>query len=103
MKKSINYILLLVAAGILLQCRKGKDDPRFSIHTRKARVVGEWTMTSGTASGNTTSYSGASLSSYSDIYTENSYSSFYGTNSSSSGTFSYKIEFKKDGSFSSTE
>jgi len=42
--------MFMLGLGIILLttgCRKGDEDPWFSIKTRKARLVGEWTMTSG--------------------------------------------------------
>ena len=36
-------ILVLLLSSIFLQaCRKGKEDPLFSIHSRTARVAGDW-------------------------------------------------------------
>lgn len=43
-------LLLLMASCLLLTtCRKGEDDPAFSLRTRKARVTGDWNMVSGRA------------------------------------------------------
>lgn len=41
------FILLLVVLFLTGSCKKGKDDPAFSLLTRKARVTGNWTMTEG--------------------------------------------------------
>ena len=40
---ALSFILLATAAG---SCKKGEDDPAFSLLSRKARVAGEWTVTS---------------------------------------------------------
>jgi hypothetical protein len=42
-----NSLLLSLAALLVFSsCRKGKEDPLFSLHTRKARVAGDWTIVS---------------------------------------------------------
>ncbi len=49
MKKALS---ILVLATVVLNvvsfygCAKGEDDPFFSIHTRKARIVGDWDISS---------------------------------------------------------
>ena len=49
MKKIIVFLSCIILAGIGFDgCKKGPNDPFFSIHSRKARVVGEWKLTSGT-------------------------------------------------------
>ena len=49
MKKTIIILFCIVLAGIGFDgCKKGPNDPFFSIHSRKARVVGEWKLTAGT-------------------------------------------------------
>lgn len=46
MKKTIFSVFILMFAIISFWgCRKGPDDPWFSIHSRKARVVGDWKVT----------------------------------------------------------
>lgn len=106
MKKSkiLQLLLLCCLMGTLNQCRKGEDDPLISTRTRKARVVGEWTVTSGTArfSSGGTNYSSTSNYSFTKIsYTESSSTTFNNnvSSSSSNGTFEYKITFERDGTF----
>ncbi len=50
----IALFLVLAAAFILPSCKKGENDPFMSIHSRKARVVGVWTLKSGTITYNGT-------------------------------------------------
>jgi hypothetical protein len=57
--KNLRIILLLVViATSVFSCKKGENDPSISLHSRKARVVGEWTLKSGsiTYNGTTTTY-----------------------------------------------
>jgi hypothetical protein len=48
MKKTIFLFstIMLIIMGISA-CKKGPNDPTFSIYSRKARVVGEWKLTAG--------------------------------------------------------
>jgi len=105
MKKLFKITLLLAVAGILSQCKKGEDDPFISFRTRKARVVGEWTLTSGSSLDNYQPVSGNGNST-STIYTETSFTETYTSGPSSNtstGLYSLKVEFKKDGTFNWTE
>lgn len=52
----IALLLVLAAAFVLPACKKGENDPFMSLHSRKARVVGEWTQKSGTVTANGTVY-----------------------------------------------
>jgi ABC-type phosphate transport system substrate-binding protein len=58
--KKVKFALLVLLAAILVlpSCKKGENDPFMSLHSRKARVVGEWTLKSGsiTYNGSTTVY-----------------------------------------------
>jgi hypothetical protein len=40
-------ILMLLCAVCFLSCKKGEDDPAISLHTRKARLAGNWRVESG--------------------------------------------------------
>lgn len=95
-------ILLSLVAAIFGQCKKGKDDPFMSIHTRKARLVGEWKLTKGLTTSTSIPYTGNNSSSTTENLTETTFA-ISSLSGSSSGTYSYKIEIKKDGTFSSTE
>jgi hypothetical protein len=101
MKKLIQYTFLLaLLGGILVECKKGEDDPFLSLRRRKARVVGDWSMTSGTE----VNSSGTSSTNYN--YTENAYTRISvsgGVTTSTAGVHTLKISFEKDGSFTYTE
>ncbi len=99
--------LIITLFGALTQCKKGEDDPFISLRSRKARVVGEWAATSGTAKITDKSLNFSSTSTYN--YSNSSYSSvsietFMNTTTTNSraGVFSYKISFASDGTFAMT-
>lgn len=104
----MNLLLFVVLIGTLSECKKGEDDPFISLRRRKARVVGDWKLTSGTSLSTSNSSNSSSTDAY--TYTETSYS-YNGTDvnngntttSSDAGVYSYKIKFEKDGKFSATE
>lgn len=51
MKLKICILLAaFVSCLVLSNCKKGKDDPAFTLRTRKNRITGEWRMKSGHAS-----------------------------------------------------
>lgn len=107
MKKIINLLLFVVLIGTLTECRKGEDDPLISLRSRKARVVGEWTLTSGTekttfVSGNPSTTNNTDYQYTQDTYVRNSstVSQSGSTSSSSSGFFYYKITFRSNGEYS---
>jgi len=104
MKKTFIKILFLSALiGGLAECRKGEDDPLISFRSRKARVAGEWKLTSGSVTGLSTSHgTNPVTTSYTENYTESTYS-YFSNSGSQSGTHSYDIEFKKDGTYTSTQ
>jgi len=47
--KTLIYITLsaFMLSGILASCKKGDDDPFLSLRTRRARLAGSWTVSSG--------------------------------------------------------
>jgi len=108
MKKIFAVLLMLTLCIVAIQCKKGEDDPLISLRSRKARVCGDWSLTSGTMS--QSSRYGNIVSSTNMIMTQYAYS---GTNTYVNGSFSqttpytgtykYSITFDKDGSFSATE
>jgi hypothetical protein len=99
--------LLPAIIFLLSDCKKSKDDPFFSIYTRKERVVGNWTLKSGTESvGNTSgSYAEGSNTDYTEnSYVTTGYTTQNGTTLSSTeqGPYSLKVSFEKNGDFSMT-
>jgi len=47
MKRKIMILsMLLIGATVILNsCKKGEDDPFITLHSRKARLTGEWKLT----------------------------------------------------------
>lgn len=98
MKKTLLILTAaLISASSFMGCtKKGEGDPGISFHTRKARVVGEWTVSKG--SGATTDASGTSTWTYSDpTYTLTDASGTITANM----TMTFK--FEKDGTFSTEQ
>lgn len=108
MRNIVKLILFAFIITNLASCKKGEDDPFLSVRTRKSRVVGDWTVKSGTM---VYSYSNQNSSSSDNVtfsgiaYTDVSSSTYNNTTTSvtNTGTFSYKINFVKDGSFKMTQ
>ncbi len=49
MKKIKQFILIVIIMGFALpSCKKGENDPFLSLRSRKARITGEWKLSSGT-------------------------------------------------------
>lgn len=97
----IRYIPILSALALILVfsgCRKGEDDPRFSMRTRKARLTGDWKLESGNA--------GLTSGGYNNTYTFMGMD--YTRNESTSyttyiGKYILNLRINKDGSFSFKE
>ena len=91
--KLINTLLLIFlsfALCCLSGClKKGEDDPLISLRTRKARLTGQWYLTNGMEESTSISVDslGRHESKTTSVYTRDYYS--------------YSMEFKKDGGFSS--
>ncbi|MBN8701671.1 MAG: hypothetical protein J0M08_01275 [Bacteroidetes bacterium] len=98
MKKHIlTFVAILGAIVLFDSCKKGENDPFLSLRSRKARVAGEWKLTSGEM--NITSDDGTSsmtADGSTRTYTDNS-------GFSSSEVFTLVYTFEKDGTFKSTE
>src|SRR5687767_11741630 len=43
-------LLLLTATLLFTTCKKGEDDPAFTLQSRKARLEGDWNLKEGSAS-----------------------------------------------------
>ncbi|MFZ7170908.1 MAG: hypothetical protein ACO1G2_12105 [Bacteroidota bacterium] len=104
MKKNTLYlfILLLISSA----CKKGPNDPAISLHSRKARVVGEWTIKSGSSTYSTTS-SQNKKTNHRFTFTENSYD-YFGTDEDNisyvgKGSYFFKIKFEKNGNVKISE
>ncbi|MEW6468733.1 MAG: hypothetical protein AB1458_07400 [Bacteroidota bacterium] len=104
--RSIHSALAVIGlTAVLASCKKGEGDPFLSVHSRKARVTGEWKMAKGqsentyTSSGNTTvtttTYDGSNMT---QSVVVNS-----GTPVTSTATYTQNMTIDKDGTFSMTE
>lgn len=101
--KALKYIAiasLAITAGLSTSCKKGENDPFLSLSSRKARLTGEWTVSS--------SYSKSTYTSGGTTSTNiNDFNGSTNTNTYTSGGFSNTsienktIEFtiNRDGSF----
>ncbi len=104
MKKILFFSISLLF--ILTACKKGPNDPAISLLSRKARVVGEWTIKSGTS----TSSEISSLNKKTNhrfTFTENEYD-YFGTDENNisyvaKGIYFFKIKFEKNGNVKITE
>ena len=103
----IRLLPFVLFISVFMGCKKGEDDPKLSLRTRKARVAGEWTMSSGHSFVKDTYYIynafdyGFSKNSYSlvhDQYVEGTPEHYV---ENKTGTFSYTLKFDKDGTFRS--
>jgi hypothetical protein len=101
--KALKYIAiatLAITAGLTTSCKKGENDPFLSLSSRKARLTGEWTVSS--------SYSKNVSTGTSTVTNVNSYDGTTNTNTYTSGiinntsTENYTIEMtiNRDGSYS---
>ena len=96
MKKSFILLSAIILSSVVFEgCfKKGPDDPFISLHSRKARLVGDWTISAGsgkTANGTTIttwSYANPTLTSTSGSTT-------------TTQTVTYKTSYKKDGTWTS--
>lgn len=115
--KKINNIFLFTTVFFILvsvfsSCKKGENDPFFSIKSRKARLVGDWVISEGTVDNNGNYLSGNNTSSWQIKYKYsinelhfNGFDNNMNNNIQSIDTiqeiytYSEKIEFKKDYTF----
>ncbi len=102
MKNVFKTMLVVAVAGTLLldSCKKGENDPFLSLKSRKARVVGEWTVTA--ASITDINDSGSSSTTTNTTYDGTTETTTVGSNSSTR-TVTYTYTFVKDGTFTSVE
>jgi len=98
--KKVNKFLIValiafMAMPVLNSCKKGADDPGISLKSRKSRLVGEWTLQSGTK---TYVFSGQTATM---TFTNTMVTISYG---GSTFTYQYteKAEFMKNNTFKTT-
>lgn len=90
----------IVMASFVTSCKKGDGDPGLSLRSRKARLVGEWKVTSYEDNSKTTS--GGNVTENNTTLSNGTYKDVTksGTNSyTEEGTGEYKITFEKDYTF----
>lgn len=99
MKKTILILSSIIITGIAFEgCQKrGANDPSISLHGRKARLCGDWVISSGTS----TSTSGGSTST--DTWTANSVSSTSGGTTTTGTNAHYTMTIDKDGTWKSDQ
>src|SRR5690349_21101484 len=91
--KSSKFIFLLSLVVFFSQCKKGSDDPLFSLRTRKGRMTGNWTMTEGYKI--STNYAGEETK---ITYKNQSYEIIYWGRFVDSGPVKFTMSLQKDGS-----
>ncbi|HNX06125.1 MAG TPA: hypothetical protein PKL96_00925 [Bacteroidales bacterium] len=86
--------ILVIITGTLPSCKKGENDPALSLLSRKARLVGDWELISGSL--NTVYSDGNTI-----ITTYNGSEKITVTNGTTTSTIAYTKKFSifKDGSF----
>lgn len=99
----LTFIALLVLGAVA--CKKGEEDPAFSLLSRKARLSGEWKLSSLEASGSST-WNGTEASTSTSTATETSLKNVttysFRTTTSNWTIKEYSITINKDGTWSKT-
>lgn len=95
-------LLALFACVAVSSCRKAEDDPLISLRTRKARVCGDWKITSGQGSTTNVSWTG-STGGTSWAYDGSMITETDGFGNKTLIPYSCEYSFKKDGTFAMTE
>lgn len=88
-------VLSLVSVTTLDSCKKGENDPFLSLHSRKARMVGEWKL----SAGEVTKTSGSTSTKY--VFTDAQVTVTIGS-VSSSNAHNETLSIAKDGTFKYT-
>jgi hypothetical protein len=109
MKKQIIILPAIIVSVLTFNgCKKGEGDPFFSMHSRKARIIGEWNVSSGEGTRSEINVSGTSTTTKttswtydgtnkSEAVTVDAGTGSIPTNSNSKFTMTY--EFFKEGKF----
>jgi hypothetical protein len=106
------FLASFISLLIFSECKKGPDDPFISLRSRKARVAGDWKLSSGTETSSSNYSGGSSIhqetetttydgSSYTTVTDETVGPTSY--HDTETGAYSLKVSFKKDGSFEMEE
>ena len=101
--KAFKYIAiasLAITAGLTTSCKKGENDPFLSLSSRKARLTGEWTVSSSNSKYTNTSGSNTTISVNDFNGSTNTYTyTFNGLSSSSTENKTIEFTINRDGSF----
>lgn len=100
--KTKSFLSLILISSVLLfdSCKKGPEDPAFTLRTRKNRVVGEWKLKSGNYRHHSTDVYG-NPDGYSIDFTSSEYDYYQdvtGGVAGVKGPYFRNFKFKKDGS-----
>lgn len=102
-KIKTTFILLALFAGVFQGCKKGENDPFISLHTRDARLAGDWDLSGKNSETTTTSVNGGNTSVTKSTST---YSDGIETTVSVGGTsstkYNLKLKIEKNGQFTYT-
>lgn len=101
-----SVIVLIIITTTFFGCKKGENDPAISLRTRKARVIGEWNMKTGTAGITIDNHINPPYNQ--DIKMDGSKAEINQTESGNVGityigNYTFYITFKKDGTFNFNE
>jgi hypothetical protein len=103
--KAIKYIAIAAVAlsAGLTSCKKGENDPFLSLSSRKARLTGEWTLSS--SSSTSTNSFGGSSSTTTRTYNGTTETTVYTVgagSTTSTENFTVEMAINKDGTFTRT-
>lgn len=98
MKTTFKVVIaaLTLSTFVFDGCKKGENDPFLSLHTRKGRVTGDWTVKSGSG----TDVNGSSTTTW--TYDGTTYSQTSGSTTTTNG-MTYTMNFEKDGTFKTVQ
>ncbi len=106
MKTKAQALSFFLMTLIFVSCKKGEEDPSFSLRTRKNRVVGDWKVSSGKTTYEESASNGSIPYSEVYLYTETGYSYTETTGIVSQqyeGGHSYYMKFNRNGAILFTE
>lgn len=101
--KAFKYIAiasLAITAGLTTSCKKGENDPFLSLSSRKARLTGEWTVSSSYSKSTNTSGSNTTINVNDFNGSTNTYTyTFNGASTSNTENKTIEFTINRDGSF----
>lgn len=104
--KTLKYIAIAsiaITASLSTSCKKGENDPFLSLSSRKARLSGEWTVSSSYSKSTNTSGSNTMININDFNGSVNTYTyTFNGLATSSTENKTIEFTINRDGSFSKT-